>query len=457
MFIQRKINNASKQKPTEYFKRRKNGSEDTAIQPMQLNPNAQHNQHEYVATIFDRLNPDCMNELLDWIDFNSLCSFSKTCHSLQKCSKEYFQWKYPSLEFTVGDEFIFNAKHVNCFGFDVQELRVFDSSIDNFIFAGLNINKSLREIEFDTTMKDDNEITKEHIECLTNILENVKVVRAVQCKFERGCIESLLKCCKNIESLAFTIHKDLRQNRFIFSHYPTLRNIEIDFHPKANVVNAINILKEQNVQLNEFVLSFHKEHNDSLKLVFDELDLMYEKKFYRHLYLTFEKKSMVTDHIDRITSIQGLDGLCCSYTIDTVMDNHIDVLSKLQNLKYLNINWLLNGADQIAQQLQRLEELSITVASIDAIYSFVRYSINLSSVHIDQIRTKNQCNVKFNANNLNKRRSSLVYARKLIIYVPEKNFIKLKWSSGPMNYDLVEIKRYESYVPKYLYRKQTNG
>lgn len=92
---------------------------------------------------------------------------------------------------------------------------------------------------------------------------------------------------------------------------------------------------------------------------------------------------------------------------------------------------------------------SLIVASIDAIFSFFWYSVKLSRLHIDQIRAENQCNVKFNANNVNKRRSMLEYARKFIIRVPENKIIKHKWTSGPLkNYDLIEIKRDESYVPE---------
>lgn len=404
-------------------------------------------EQEYESTIFDGLNIDCMNELLDWLPLNSLCAFSQTCKRIQQTVKNYFRWKYPSEEFDVGDEFVFDEQHLKCFGNDVQKLLLFDSSIADYKFAASNINRNLREIQFDRTFKQENRITKEHIHSIRPILENVKTVSIVNSSFTEGSPEYLLECCKKIENFSFEVGKDPRKNRFQFQKYPTIRNIEMHFHVKANVTEAITALKEQNLQLDELVLLFCKEHANAMETVFNILDAMYEQKCYKHLFVMFEKKSMVSDNINRIASLQGLAGLACSYTINASLDNHLNDIARLQNIKYLNINWLLENCDQFAKDLQQLIELETSVISMDAIVSFVRYSVMLSRFHIDQIRANKENNSKFDAFTLNKRRSMLEYARKLTIYVPEKRFIKLKWSSVTMNSDLVEIKREESCIP----------
>lgn len=401
-------------------------------------------------TIFDEiLNPDCMNELLDWLPLNSLCALSQTCRSLQRTVRTYFKWKYPSAVFELGDEFVFNAQHVKCFGDNVQAVTLYDSSIVDFDFAGSNINPNLRDLAFEKTYKlKENCITKEHIETIKPILHSVKTVSVVECNLVEGCVEYLLDCCTKIEDISFRIGKNMRKNWFQLEKYPTIRNVGINFCAKANVVrDAINTIKEQTVQLDELVLAFYKEHDHLLDFVFKELDAMYERKFFKRLYLGFEKKSMVSEHIDRIAKLQGLIGLSCSYTINTSLDNHIADIAKLQNLKFLNINWLLENADVVAQQLQQLIEIEMKVASIDAIVSFVRYSTMLSRFHIEQVRmNKDKC-TKFNAFTLNKRRSMLEYARKLTIYIPEEKFIKLKWAMVAMDSNLVEITREESCIP----------
>ncbi|XP_031620423.1 uncharacterized protein LOC116338965 [Contarinia nasturtii] len=398
-------------------------------------------------TIFDKLNSDCMDEMLDWLDLDSLCALSRTCKSLQKFTKNYFQWKYISQEFTVGDEFVYNPKYVNCFGDDVQILRFFDSSLDDFKFAGSNINLCLREIEFNQTYKLENLITKKHIDHMKDVLENVKVLRAVDCDFSKGCAKYLLDCSKNVENFAFKIHKNVQKYKIEFQRYPSMKNIEIHFDSKVKVTEVMNMLKEQigHVFLDELVLLFCKEHDPSM--VFTELNMMYNKQFYKHLYLMFKKKSMVSEHIDQIASVKGLKGLTFLYTINISTDIHLTDITKLQNIKYLYLNSLLCRVDQIAQSLHQLEEMEISVTSITAIISFVRYSANLTKLHIVQVRANNE---QFNWSILEKQRIMLKNAKKLVIYMPEKKFLELKWSSPKVSSVLVEFKREESYRPKNL-------
>lgn len=405
-------------------------------------------EKEPEPTIFDDLNVDCMNELLDWLPLTSLCALSQTCKSLQRITKNYFQWNYPSEEFEVGDEFVLNAQHLECFGDNVQCLRLYDSAIADFIFAGSNINQNLREIQFDRTFKQENDITKEHINSIKSILQNVETVSAVNCSFIDGCSNYLLDCCQKITDFSYKVDKDIGKNRFQFQKYPTLRNIEIHFHPKANVTEAINAFKEQNLHLDELVLRFCKEHAHLLNVIFNDLDLMYERKFFKRLFLIFEQKAMISQHVTRISLLQGLEGINCSYTINTSIDNHITDIAKLQNIKYLNVNWLLENSDVLAKNLQQLIELETSVVSMDAVVSFVGFSIKLARFHVDKIRAgKMETSAKFDAFTLNKRRSMLEYAHKLTIYIPEKTFIKLKWSSVTMNSGLVEIKRKGSCIP----------
>lgn len=400
-------------------------------------------QIECESTVFNRLDIDSLYEVLDFLPLKSLCALNKTCKSLRHTTKRYFLWKYPSQDFSVGDEFIYNANHIECFGDVVQELELFDSSEKDFEFTGININKHLRQIEFTRTYKEDNKIGKQHIDSIANILENIKNVRAINCDFGNN-FEYLLDQCKNIEHFSFKIDKDLSTTKFQFEKYPTLRNIEIHFQAKAKIPDAMTMIKEQNVKLVELVLLFRKEHNSFMVDVFNDLNLMYEKGCFKRLYLMFEKKAMLTEHIDKLISVGGLEGFTCSYTINTKVDNHIADVSKLQKIKFLNINALLENADQLAQELQQLDELEISDISMDALISFVCYSPTLKRFHIGKIRGNN---TNFDAIILNGYRSMLEYAHKLVIYVPEEKFIKLKWSSTTMDTNLIEIKRIESCIP----------
>lgn len=402
-------------------------------------------------TIFDELNSDCMDALLNWLPLNRLCLLSKTCKGLQSTCKKYFARNYQSEEFTVGDEFVFEEQHWDCFGDVVQNLRLYDSNLDDYAFAASNANGKLRAIAFDRTFKDENDISRDHIDKIVNLLENVKTVRAVDCNFSDGNNDYLLEKCKHIEDFAFTAPKKFTKSRFQFRKYPTLRNIEVHFHSKANVMEAIKAIRDENSNLDELVLLFCKEHSSSMEFVFMELDSMFAAGFFKRLFLMFDNKSMVAEHIDRLTKVGGLHGLTCSYTINgtiTMDQCHMADITKLQNLKFLNINWLLGNADEIAKELQQLEELEVSTITVDAITSFVRYSGKLMKFHIEQIRINKEFKMKFDASDLNKERMKLDYARKLVIFIPEDKFIKLKWAKVNMDSLLVEIKREESYIPQ---------
>lgn len=329
----------------------------------------------------------------------------------------------------------------------MPHLCLYDSTLDDFAYAGSNVNRNLREIEFLRTFKQENQITHMHIDKIQNLLENVKTIGAVNCEFADKNTAYLLSKCKKIESLAFSVSKHPVKSQISLRPYPTLRNLEIHFDSKANVLEAFECIIEENPHLDELVLSFQKEHERFMAEVFDELDAMYTRGIYKRLYLMFDKKSMVAEHINRLTTMQGLFGLSCSYTI-SIIDDHMADIAKLQNLRFLNINWILDCADEIAKELQQLIELDVSVITIDAILSFVRFSGNLVTFHIEQIRAFEEFKTKFDAVALDAERNKLDYARKLMIYIPEKKFMQLKWSSVNVDSRLVKFKREESMPPK---------
>lgn len=397
-------------------------------------------------TIFDTLNRDCFYEILDWLDANALCSLSKTCKRLQIIVKIYFITKYQSLAIDIGDEDESNPMHLKCFGDVVQHLQLSGASIEHFQLASFQVNKKLRELSFNRTTADKKEdhITKNHINSIKDILQSVKTVCATSCIFEKRSAEYLLEKCECIENFGFTMRKDSKDN-FHFQRIPNLRNLEICFDSKVNVFESMKIIKKKGLHLNELVLAFAQEHNDQLKLIFDELESLHRKNVFKRLYLNFEKKSMLTEHVSRISSMQFLEGIICGYKIDLNVEDHLSDIAKFKHIRYLCINHLLVDADVIAKQLHQLVEVKIDGATIEAITSFVRHSVNLMKFFNKHIRG----NPKLSAVAMSKQRASMKYdIKRLIIFIPEEKFIKLKWSLCPMIGDLVEIRREESNIPQ---------
>lgn len=436
---------------------RPTSSNDTS--DFQPSSNGQWNETEqkYAPTLFDQLNAKGLRriityEILDWLDINSLCAFSKTCKSFQQTAKDYFDFKYPSLAIDIGDEDESKPLHFACFGNVVQHLQLSGASLDEFTFAAANVNPNLRELSFNRTNEDKKEdhIGKKHIDGIKGILENVKTICGTSSIFEKGCIEYLLMNCKRIDSFGFAARKNTTY-RFEFRKVPTLKTIEIAFEAKAKVIETLKMLQKKRLQLDELVLSFSNEHSDSMNDIFNVLDAMYENGIFKCLYLNFDKKSLIADHINRLAKVKGLVGIVCAYRINNDIDTHLLDLAMLNNIKYLAIHWMFTDSTVIAQQMQELIELKVTETTIEAILPFARYAAKLGYFHIKHI----QGNKILKANILNVERGKLMgylkgkpLARKLNICIPEKIYIKMKWSSIAMKCDFVEITREESYVPK---------
>lgn len=394
--------------------------------------------------------------MFDWLDINSLCALSRTCKSLQRTAKEYFNLKYPSLAIDIGDEDESKPLHLYCFGDVVQHLQLSGASLDDFTFAAANVNRNLRDLSFNRTNEDKKEdhIGKEHIDSISTILENVKNVYAANCYFEKGAIEYLLMNCKRVDSFGFLARKNTTY-RFEFQKVRTLKTVEIDFEAKAKVIEILQTLRKKRVQLNELVLSFLNEHSDLMNEVFNVLDAMHDRGIFKKLFLKFDKKSLLADNVNRLATVKGLTGIICSYRINNEIASHtLDLALLYNNIKYLAIHWMFADSTIIALQLPELIELNFTETTIEAILPFVRHAAKLAHFHIDHV----QGNRMLNAKTLSREREQLVnelkgepVVKNLKIYIPEKNYIKMKWSSIATKGEFVEIKREESYVPKKRY------
>lgn len=409
---------------------------------------------KYIPTLFDQLMssglPDVVYDILDWLDINSLCAFSKTCKSLWQIAKAHFALKYPSLAIDIGDEDESRPEHFECFGDVVQHLQLSGASFEDFTFGAANVNPNLRELSFNRTNEDKKEdhIGKKHIDSIQRALMNVKDVCATSCIFEKGAIEYLFMNCKRMESFGFAARKDITY-RFQFHKVSTLKTIDIAFEAKAKVMEILQTLQTKRVQLDELVLSFLGEHSGLMNDIFNLLDAMFDNGIFMKLYLNFDKKSMIAENVNRLTTVKGLVGVICAYRINNDVASHTIDLAMLYNLKYLAIHWMFTDSTIIAKQLTELVEIKMTEATIEAIVAFVRYAPKLAHFHIKHIKGNRMLNANILSNE--RGRGTFLIGTKLKIYIPERIYIKMKWSSIATNSDFVEIKREESYVPKKRY------
>lgn len=369
---------------------------------------------------------------------------------MQQIAKAHFNIKYPSLAIDIGDEDESKPLHFECFGDVVQHLQLSGASLDDFNAAAAHVNPNIRELSFNRINADKKEdhITKKHIDSIQSALANVKDVCSTNSIFEKGAAEYLLLKCKCIDSYGFVARKDTTY-RFQFNKNPTLKTIDIAFEAKAKVIEILQTLQKKRLRLDDLVLSFLHEHATMMDEIFNLLDGMYDHQIFKKLYLNFEKKSMIADQVNRLTSVKGLIGVICSYRINNEIAGHTLDLAMLYNLKYLGIHWMFADSSIIARQLTELVELNVTETTIEAILPFVRYAANLRHFHIKYI----QGNRMLNASVLSNERSNGTFrlGKKLKIYIPEKIYIKMKWTPIATASEFVEIRREESYIVKKRY------
>lgn len=115
-------------------------------------------------------------------------------------------------------------------------------------------------------------------------------------------------------------------------------------------------------------------------------------------------------------------------------------LSLIKNVKYLKLNDYKFANDVVfkpteLENLKKLEQISFLFADYNFISLLVRGLVNVKIIQI----TNYAAHLPINLIKLNTERKQLVGAKKLTIFVPEDNFLEVKWKTTYGETDLSHI------------------
>lgn len=411
-----------------------------------------------------KLNIDCFAKIFDFLSLVELMNVAQTCKLMHRVAGFIFQLHYPFANVIVNE----NGMHLENHETLLHFTAIFGEYIQCIVFSDVMNDddtvhiqwdqfKSIRRVNFYYTV-----FNTERVDVAKNILQNVDTLELSDCYFGCELFEYFLDLCKNIKHLIITINYDYNYANWLHKHYPHLETLTIV--PIVYIRRQISELMmffKKNPRVRKFFTSskFLSDNKafilqakfDDLKVQIEDyefgavcilLNELYAKGVYKRFFISFfECFKIQQPLIDQLKSINALVGLSVPYN---VIDLNLSLLVNLEVLRFeCNINQIIDVA-QLAHSLTNLKEISFSRASTDDILPFIYQSPKLRKVAIEKLDIFHG---SINLLVMNEMRRQLfgttVHVSKVLIYIPENAYLRIRRKSITMNLDLVEILRYE--------------
>lgn len=443
-----------------------------------------------------RLTIDCFDEIFEYLSLADVYSVGQTCKRLQKVAGTYYKHNFPAAvkclaqrkeiclhshrqnKYTEIPAFAEFVKHVEIhqnvsmvMTFNQVFMMMQPENQQNIHFQQLHAiesrasTTSINRISFVESNFDVVDI--QHIR---NILAKVEAVDIQKCYLRGDFCQKLLECCTNLKRLNIqNSHIDVHSNRnhdarnqWMHRQYPLLEHFKLILHESIDVDELKEFL-EQNPTLCSFSTNSERlcdvcdqlfecsSKLDVLKVKYDAftdsttvcdiIKKLHAQGFYKRLHI--EVGECDEDCSIGLATLPSLEKLC----IKRFMRVHR--LSSLTGLKELAILKNVNAIDMdiLARLLGGLKRVFLFNASLADILPFIRCSVNLMKIKVYPKDETSFTDGILNLAVLNKEREKLPGARKVMIYVPDKMFLKTKWAvkDGNIDFDFVEMQRYDLY------------
>lgn len=401
--------------------------------------------NESSATQLFKLNVDCFEHLFEWFSLTELIAFRCTCKRMKAVADYYIKLNYPQLL---------------CFEMN-------DSNVVDLCQSRINYFEWIRHLYIWTSELNDSQI--DGIKYILNQLETLKLCWV---EISGDFYEVVLKHCPHLKYLGIR-PRELPEtiigtgNQWLLRHYPCLEHFEIDRRLKFSepFQSAPNLLAffQHNPSIrrfstdSEFLLMCRQSMLDS-NLDFDQLDIycrydlsdilslmndLHQRGFYKELHIYSNHDSLSLDQAQYLLAFQNLRKL------------HLNVwpencsIPKSDNIKDLSIGThgviSLGAINQMIVKFPNLRRISIPFGYLR---SFVCGAPKLRDIVIWDSYTENLTVDDIVA--MNKGRSKMERAHKVILYIDENSFLKLK-SIKKTNFSCIEIKRSEPREADHLF------
>lgn len=284
------------------------------------------------------------------------------------------------------------------------------------------------------------------------------MVRVRQCSIVGDFYEKLLKYCGNLRELY--VQDDIgdivkeRSNPWLLRHYPLLETFQLTARNSFKV-SDLNGFFEKNRGIRTFLTTsacLWKHRTElmqcptkldtlkvfdgylsaiSMQMFCDLLNQLYEHGFYKRLHLNLTGPNQ--DNIQELATLNALESISIMYF------NGCSGISRLMNLNELTLVDGFNTSDLeiLARNLINLRRICLEKASVHDILPFIRHSAKLHKI---QTTLKDGI---LDLQQLNAERAKLMSSCRVVIYIPDSNFLDTKWTTkqGNIRLPYIEVRR----------------
>lgn len=427
---------------------------------------------------------DHFEEIFDWLSLNDLVVLAQTCKRMQcivgyytktnyagikpqfDCNGISFQYMRQSIKMDVLSKYL---KRLVFFYFD--DLDWWRKSQKMIPHMKADQFASLTEM----VIKNMSKFNDVGISRVKEILGQLKTLRLNNPYFVEGrhgddLYSAFLCHCTSIKRLSISLgrHYASADNNWLQQKYPTLEHFELTTYEGVRI-NELRIFFKENAKIQSFAsnidlilankdifeiievkweilsIHFYDDKQVGLNEIWNLLNRQYERGIFKELHLYFE----CDFNQKTVKQIQLCNGLIklhiwgIEFVNSICLENQVD-LSVLTGLKQLCISdiHLITNMKTVAEKLFNLEFIEFWEGNFNNILLFIRHAPKLTKIIVFTMRNSDHFH-KY-CTQLNEERSKLMNARKVIIYVEESIYLRMKWTKQTC-WNLIEIKRGTSY------------
>lgn len=416
-----------------------------------------------------KLIANCWDHIFDYLSSRDILVMGQTCKQLCQIAGNYIPEYFPKFELSVADGEVYYYddnkiviqpdfyQYIGTLSIDSEDEFDLSSNVEKF--------DSLKTIIFYY-----HTLNRAEIKNMQIVLKNIESIHLIKCEIARNMFALLTNRCPKLKHLNLIQYNAVNvamskpwnypskhMNKLTNEHadqtsalneglkifwekHTKLECLEIDFH---FIWSNWHTLMESNIQVDLLHLYFDGTFEEISKLV-DCLETLHERGFYKILKLSLDDNNYFCDEIFAFPRLEKL-----RITIDSSID--INCLANLTDLHCDAIN--IENTEILAKGLTKLERLFLMKSDYDEILTFVRHSKRLKTMIISENLYYRK---DFDLFALNEERKKLESATKVLISVPDYDYLILKWKLQFLSLNLVKIVRHtmdfnyvdEALVPK---------
>lgn len=415
------------------------------------------------------LNTKIYDAIFRELSLKDLHSLGQTCKALQKIAGEHFQnnMQYGPVYLNSNGIHVFDHRsqyertEINGFTEFIDEIKVSIGGSFDYMTSHIKDFKSLKKIEFKNY-----QLTKDVAEPIKSILPQIEVVSMFYSQVIGDFYDIFLKFCPNVKEILFTdVYRDEYQtlksngNVLLQQKYTSLEHFALRTHT-THCVAELGTFFERNSSLRSFLttpqmlwanqhtllqsnaqldklsidMPFSKKFNSaevcSLKSLFDLLNSLYERGFYKRLHLQID----VFDHefAEHFASLRALESIrihdyfhedCCIPNSNSLREMQFD--DEVRHRCDLS---------PFSTNLPNLQSLVFDTATSDDVLPFIQNSTKVNNIKILA------CLDDLDLMTFNDERNNLLGGQKVIIHLSKDDFYYLERSNpGQLHLSLIEV------------------